>query len=260
VRRPLQYLVPAVGPLAAVRAVIGAAALPSRGRGAVLWCWLGSAALAGGCAAANLYVVAHGRFLLFLAPAVIVCVATGLARCCDLALHRLGRRAAAGVAVVLSAAWAVAWGAQSLQRRLPPDTARPRPFVFDVIQDVPALVSWLDARRVPPSMLLVGRYAADPFRYYSRGRLDGARLMGFGGHGYGAEFTAWLAGRREGWLLLVSEEAGSYRRTLSGAAFHIQEVAAARGAVVWYVTREASPQRTPQGTRDGVGAPSGPGT
>jgi hypothetical protein len=258
VRQSLVYLFPTVWPAAAALALIGVSALPPGGRGALLWCWAAAAVLAGGCAAARLYVVSHGRFLLFLAPPLVVSVTAGLARCCDLALRRFGPRATAVAAIALSAACALSWGAQSLRRRLPPDTGRPRPFVFDVMQDVPALVDWLDARRVPPSALLIGRYAADPFRFYSRGRLEGARLMGFRGHGYGAEFGEWLEGRSQGWMLLVDEEAGSYRRTLAAASFRIETVASARGAVVWRVTREASPPRTPPDIRAGGGAPTGP--
>jgi hypothetical protein len=257
---PLWYLFPGVSAVAAVLGLVGVVALPATGRWPLLWCWLGSASLAAAAALANVYVVARGRFLLFLAPPLIVGVAAGLARGCDFALRRLGRDTAGWTGVAVAAAMALAWGAQSIDRRLRPETRRPEPFVFDVIQDVEPLVARLDAERVPPSTVLVGRYAADPFRYYSRGRLGGARLMSFRGHPVGDEFQSWLMERDDGWVLLVDEEAGSYRRALETAAFAVEPAATARGAVVWRISRRVSRPRTPPGTRVGGGVATGSGT
>jgi hypothetical protein len=163
------------------------------------------------------------------------------------------------VAVCAAAAWAIAWGGLSVYRRLQPDAAHPQPFLFDVIQDVDPLVAGLLDRALPPLELGVGRQAADAFRYYARGRLPGARLMGFGGHAYGREFADWLQERDQAWMLLVAEEAGSYRRTLEGSSFRIEPLASARGALVWRITPAASRPRTPAGNRAAAGGASGPG-
>ena len=98
---------------------------------------------------------------------------------------------------------------------------------------------------------MVSRYAANPFRYYRHGRLPGAFVCGgLECREFRPAFDRWLASvEAEGYLLLTDEEAVPGRRqSLENSGLAIQEIAAARGACLWRISRTrlgtASPPRT----------------
>jgi hypothetical protein len=236
------YLLPGVWLAGVALAALGTASLPRPSlllSGLVL-----SAAGAGLAAAANLYLVSHGRFLLFLAPPWLVLAAAGLVRGGERALGRvhpvLGRWCGVAVAV-LAGLW---WAGDAVARRRPAEPRRPEPFVYDVIQDVRPLVDWLRVAGVPPAKVLVSRHAREPVRYYGRDRLRGALMLGHRDHAYGPVVDAWLSRvPDEAWLLLVDEEVPGYREVLERRGFAIEPAVASRGGVVLRV-RPASLPRT----------------
>lgn len=247
-RVSLPYFFPAVWPVALALALIGAFTWPREGRGTLLWLWLATGALTGIAAALGLYVLAHGRFVLFLAPPLLLLASGGLLALLERAVGR-GRGGAA--AMLLAAAVGIAWSAQAVAHRLRPVRHDPaRFFLFDVVEDVEPLISWLERERVPARNVMVSRYAEYPFRYYSRGRLQGAAVCGLlACRDFGQALDRWLARTRgERFLLLVDEEAqrgGGKRRALVERGLEIEEAASARGAQLWRIRpREASPPRT----------------
>ena len=231
-RVSLGYLFPQIWPVAALLVAVGLFTWPQRGRGALLWAWLGAGALASGAALAGLYLTTHGRFVLFLAPPLVLLSSAGLVRVAEWAA-----RPSAGVA--LAAAAALWWSGQAIAHRVRPVHSDPRRyFLYDVIHDVEPLIAWLDRATVPPRSVMVSRYAADPFHFYSRGRLRGAFVCGPLDRDFGAALDRWLPTLEgEGWLLLVDEEAeGGRRAALRERGLQVREAGATRGARLWQVS------------------------
>jgi hypothetical protein len=233
-----RYLFPGVWPMAAALAALGA--WRWRDARSLLTClWLGAGALAAAAAACGLYVVGHGRFLLFAAPPLVLWLSAGLVEAGRAAVGPLGRWLGTAVAVLVS----LAWSAHALALRARPP-AEPPYFLYDVLQDIEPLIHQLDGAGVPPNRVMVSRYAADAFRFYSRGRLPGAYVCGIVEcRDFGVALDRWLPGvSAEGWLILVAEEADPRRRRgLVERGFDVDEARVTRGARLWRITRRAAP-------------------
>jgi hypothetical protein len=230
-RVALGYFFPQVWPVAALLVAVGLFAWPRRWRGVILWAWLGAGTLATGAALAGLYLITHGRFVLFLAPPLILLSAAGLVRVTEW----VGRPS---MGVPLAAVAALWWSGQAIAHRVRPAHSDPRRyFLYDVLHDVEPLIARLDRAGVPPRSVMVSRYAADSFRYYSRGRLQGAIVGGVLDRDFGAGLDRWLPTLQgEGWLLLVDEEAeGGRRAALNARGLQVREADTTRGARLWEV-------------------------
>jgi len=236
----IPYLFPGIGPVALCLAIVGACVWPAKQRAFLIWMWLGSAAMAALTAAAGFYILEEGRFLLFLAPPFLLLTSGGLVASLDRAWPRRGAVLAISIAV-LGAAF---WSGQAIAHRLHPVRSDPaRYFLFDIVHDVAPLIDRLDRDGVLPKTVMVSRYAANPFRYYRRGRLTGAFVCGsIECRQFQPAFDHWLAGvETEGYLLLTDEEAeASRRQALEESGLEIHEIATARGASLWKIRRVSS--------------------
>lgn len=242
----LPYLFPRAWLVALGLALVGGCTWPAKQRAFLLWMWLGTATLAALASAGGLYVLEQGRFLLFLAPPLLLLTSGGLVASLERAWPRRGSALAISVAMLC----ALFWTDQAISHRLRPAGSDPaRYFLFDIVHDVAPLIDRLDRDRVPPHAVMVSRYAAYSFRYYRRGRLPGAFVCGsLECRDFSPAFDRWLASMEgDGYLLLTDEEAVR-RQALEEGGFEIQEIATARGACVWRIRRaragEASPPRT----------------
>ncbi len=241
----ITYLFPGAWLLGAAAVVVGVMSWPRRGRMALAWLWLASALLAGAAAALEMYVTSLGRFLLFLAPAVVLLAAAGLLRLASWLTS--GRAPGLGLGVAMAAS--LVWGGQALWHRRPTARADPsRNFLFDVIVDVAPLIDRLEREPPGPAAVIVSRFAVEPFRYYARGRLAGARYVH--GSDFGGAVSQWRpALEGEGWVVIAEEELQSPRReALIEMGLTVEEVAATRGARLWRV-REPRPPASPPRTR-----------
>jgi hypothetical protein len=230
-RVALEYFFPQVWPVAAVLVATGLLAWPRTGRAQILWAWLGAGALAAGAALAGLYLTTHGRFVLFLAPPLVLLASAGLVR----AGEWMGRPS---IAVALAAMASLWWSGQAIAHRVRAEPSDPRRyFLHDVIHEVDPLIARLSEAGVPAHAVMVSRYAADPFRYYSRGRLAGAFVPAVLDRDFAAAVDRWRTTQEgEGWLILLDEEAqGGRRVALNEKGLAVQEVAATRGGLLWRV-------------------------
>jgi hypothetical protein len=230
------YLFPFVWPGALLLVVVGLAGWPPAERRFLLWLWLGAGAAASAAGLANLYMPWHGRLLLFLAPPLVMAAAAGLARLAA------GLRLGAHWTVLAAAALSLWWSGAAVAHRLRSTQTEARSFfVYDVLHDVEPLISRLDRQGVPGRRVMVSRYAASSFRYYSRGRLADATVC------WGLEcldqarlVAGWLDRLPgEGWMILIDQETGGHRQLLARRGFEWRTAAQARGTRLWQVTRRA---------------------
>jgi hypothetical protein len=245
----LPYLFPRIWLATLGLAIVGACTWPAKQRAFLLWLWLGSATMAALVAATGLYLLEEGRFVLFLAPPVLLLTSGGLVA----VLERAWPRRGAALAISVAMLGALFWTGQAISHRLrSAHSDRARYFLFDIVHDVAPLIDRLDRDGVSPQAVMVSRYAANSFRYYRRGRLPGAFVCGsLECREFRPAFDRWLASvEADGYLLLTDEEAVPGRRqSLENSGFEIQEIAAARGACLWRIRRVRSGAASPPRTR-----------
>jgi hypothetical protein len=237
----LPYLFLRWWPLAAVLAGVG------------LWTWPRErrALLAGLCLAPALatalavglgrYVTAHGRFLLFAAPAIVLMVAAGLVSVTGAAARRLGRGGGEQAGALVAVLAACAWTIQGLSHRVGAYRNDPtRYFLFDVLHEVEPIIEEAERQAGPGTPVMVSRYAGEPFLFYARGRLPGALVCTRRTcPDDGPVFEAWLRGIRDhGFMILLAEEERSgLRNTARAHGLDVRPVARARGVRLWELRR-----------------------
>ena len=236
----LEYFFPTSERAYLVAAVIGALTWPKPHRGFLAWLYVGGAALCIAAAAADRYVVADGRFMLFSLPPLLLWTVNGI----GYLARRLRVPAAPYVVLALSIAIGFSWTVAAIRHRVD-DPYRSHPFRFDVQQDVDAILAPA-SRLVPPDEpVLISLHAAYGYQFYGRGRLPQAtyceRLCL-------KEFPTvtrrWLEqlGPR-GWVILTDEEPEILGPLFDDAGFAHRERGAARGVFLWEVTPQDDARR-----------------
>ena len=241
----LPYLFPWVWPIAGVLALVGLWTWPRRQRALLAALCLAPALATAVAVGLGRYVAAHGRFLLFAAPPLLLMVAAGLVHVGAAAARGLGRGGGERAGALVAAAAAVAWATQGLGHRVGPYQNDPdRYFLFDVLHDVEPVIADAERRVSPGTPVMVSRYAGEPFLFYSRGRLPGAFVCTRRTcPDEGPVVEAWLRGIRDhGFIILLAEEERSgLRNTARAHGLDVRAVARARGVRLWELKR-AGPQ------------------
>ena len=241
----LPYLFPGLWPLAAGAIVLGAVTWPSPGRRQLIGLLLATSAAVLIAALAGRYVVAHGRFLLFLAPVLVLTAAGGLCAVCARIAALARMPAVRHVAPLVAAGLAVHWSIDSITHRTRARGDEPPDFHRDVLHDVDAMIT-AAARQVPAhEPIMISRYTGEPFRFYARGRLPHALVCTrVECRNEGPVLADWLGGVRErGWMILLAEEdLPLRRRVMREAGFEVEIAALSRGARLWRLTRNPHPR------------------
>jgi hypothetical protein len=242
---PLPYLFPVVWPLAAVLAALGLWTWPRERRALVAGLCVAPALATAVAVGLGRYVTAHGRFLLFAAPAIVLLVAGGLVSAAEMAARRLGRGGGERLGAFAAMLAACAWTVQGMSYRSSYRNDPGRYFLFDVVHEVEPIIEEAERRAAPGTPLMVSRYAGEPFLFYSRGRLPGALVCTRRTcPDDGPVFEAWLRGIRDhGFMILLAEEERSgLRNTARAEGLDVRAVARARGVRLWEL-RRAGPAR-----------------
>jgi hypothetical protein len=187
------------------------------------------------------YLVTEGRLLLFAAPPFILFTAAGLVQVgawLGRPFQTDGRR----LAVIVAAFAGVVWGGKAILYRVGRyENDVRRYFFYDVLHDVEPVIAQLSTEVKPSDPVTTSRNAGEQFRFYAHGRLPQARVC------TRAEckdqgLKEWLPSvRRQGWMILLTEEDGTVlRRVLWDAGFEQSTVGWARGTLLWRITRRGS--------------------
>lgn len=222
-------------PLLIPLAALGVARWPARGRGLLLWLYLGGGALAVTATLADRFLLAEGRLLLFTAPPLLLAAAAGLVD----AGRRLWPARPALLGVAVAAALGVTWSVKAIAHRLPPYHNQPRAyFQYDILHDVGAALDAIAAQRRDDEPVFVSVYASKPFVYYNRGRVPDATFCYEPCPKVGDHLDRWVAGLEDrGLLLLLDDEVDQYVRFMGDRGWTWSELATVRGARVWAVRR-----------------------
>jgi hypothetical protein len=240
------HLFPGAAPVGLLAAAIGFVAWPRSGRGAAVGIAGGSVVLAALAAAADLYAVNYGRLVLFAAPFAVAAVCVGFDRSLEWIVRPARLQSAAAIAALLLAgSLAAFWTVRDIAHRLHPERSNWRTsFLYDGLQDVPALVEEAVRRRGPGEPVLVAHTIKWSMHYYARGRLSELfEVRGRGEKRNRKAVEGWLPSVPErGWLLLTSEVASDrLREAIARSGFAIVSETPFRLAVLWEVRRRADP-------------------
>jgi hypothetical protein len=222
-------------PLLIPLAALGAAVWPARGRGLLIWLYVGTGVLAVAATLADRFLLAEGRLLLFAAPPLLLAAAAGLVA----AGRRLWPARPQAIGLAIAVMLGLAWSAKAIAHRLPPYRNDPRAyFQYDTLHDVDALLDAAVALRRPGEPVFVAVYASKPYRYYRRGRLADASVCPEPCPEIGDRLDRWIRSLDDrGLLLLLDDEVDQYVRHMTARGWQWREAATVRGGRVWEVQR-----------------------
>jgi hypothetical protein len=237
-RTPLDYLFPAVAPLAVAVIAVGFFTAPRAFRVIVGTIVAVSALEVVAAVLIHRYVLTQGRLLLFAAPPYVIFAALGL-----VALGRLAhRRRGATLGLAVAALAATAWTVEAVRHRLPPVADDPGLyFRFDVLHDIDPLIEAASQIARPDEPVFVSRYSGEMFRFYHRGRLASATVCTrVNCRNEGPAVIDWLRTvERRGYMILLDSDDSRGRRELVAQAGCVAEIVArSRGMRLWRVTRQ----------------------
>ncbi|HEY5999998.1 MAG TPA: UbiA family prenyltransferase [bacterium] len=235
VRVTFSYFFPGLELIALPLAALGLVAWTRPGVSILRFLAVSTFSLTVAAVLAHRYIAAQGRFLLFAAPLVLLCVASGIAELGRRLQPVVGPRLAGAAPLAVAAAAAVAWTGAAVEHRLPPyrnDVARY--FRYDILHDVEPLVAAAASAIGPGEPVLVSFGCARPFRWYAQGRLPDATALSppLTPADAARALRAWTD-RTRCWVLLLDEEERSWERMTVRAGFRRSVAATARGAQLW---------------------------
>lgn len=235
------YLVPVGRPAVLALALLGAWRWPRPGRGFLLFCYAGTAALCVAAAVMDRYLLAHGRHLLFAAPVLLLWFASGLSQIGRLLGPRLGPVLVLGLPMAVSL-W---WTHESVEHRIGSyRTSATHFFRLDMLHDVDAAIDEAKERMLPGEPLLVSRRSAYAFEFYNRGRIRNATWCDRHCNGFRGIAIQWLKGLDgAGWVLMSDEDTSWFLELLVRAGFRHQPQGSVRGVKIWKVEREPRSRR-----------------